>query len=302
MQNFHFQDFIPQSNYFIVFVNDDFGPGTTGWGLFTFDNIQDAINNVFTNGYIYIYPGTYTKFSVDKRCKIIGIDRDNVTIDGEGNSYAVEIDASNVGIAYCNVTNASVFSISITDGSHNNIVRNCYIDGDVVVRSNNNEFFYNEGISNIISFTNENTSGNYIHNNSAFYDIWFYYGAHHNRIEHNSKAYHSGDYELTIRLVPVGGTDSYTFNDIKYNDCSDISIEQGIDTPLCKYNNIIGNDIGPPEGDSGIQLIGCSNNNIMYNTIHNSTEGLYLNTNSDNNIIYGNVFRNCNKGISIQSS
>jgi len=47
-----------------LYVDDDYTAATPGWGVTTFDEIQDAIDNASNEETIYVYPGTYEHLTI----------------------------------------------------------------------------------------------------------------------------------------------------------------------------------------------------------------------------------------------
>lgn len=78
-----------------VFVDDDFDNSTPGWGVDHFDNIQDGINAVFENGFVYVYNGTYQEnIEIDKTLNLVGENKNTTIIEGDNTGSTITINAS----------------------------------------------------------------------------------------------------------------------------------------------------------------------------------------------------------------
>ena len=66
-----------------VWVDDDFNRSTPGWGTTHFNSIEDGINNVDTNGTVYVAAGMYNEnLIINKSLWIVGEGSDITIIDG----------------------------------------------------------------------------------------------------------------------------------------------------------------------------------------------------------------------------
>lgn len=81
-----------------VWVDDNYGPGTPGWGADRFASIQDGINAVPADGAVLVYAGTYNEnITLQKDgIRIIGVNGANVTIIDGGQTGSV-ISAAFIG-------------------------------------------------------------------------------------------------------------------------------------------------------------------------------------------------------------
>ena len=80
-----------------VFVDDDYDNSTPGWGEDHFDKIQDGVDAVFNNGYVYVFSGTYNEnIVIDKTISLFGEDKDTTIIDGGtiGNTITINSNSS----------------------------------------------------------------------------------------------------------------------------------------------------------------------------------------------------------------
>jgi len=68
----------------VTFTDDDFGPGTPGWGVTHFDSVQDGIDVVQNGGTVYVANGMYLEnILIDKPVYVEGSGWDVTTIDGD---------------------------------------------------------------------------------------------------------------------------------------------------------------------------------------------------------------------------
>jgi len=110
----------------ITFVDDDFTSLTTGWGYDHFEIIQDGINGVAENGYVYVYNGIYYEnVLLNKTVTIIGNGTENSIIDGNGNESAVNISVDDVDFSMFGIHNANI-GIALNNAS-NTTIGNCKI-------------------------------------------------------------------------------------------------------------------------------------------------------------------------------
>jgi len=92
-----------------VSVDDDYGPATTGWGIFAFDNIQDGLDCVANGGVVNVKNGTYKEnIWVSRSITLTGEDQNNTIIEGETYRPIVRINADNVDMSGFCITTASL--------------------------------------------------------------------------------------------------------------------------------------------------------------------------------------------------
>ena len=107
-----------------VWVDDNYGPGTSGWGTDHFAKIQDGINMVPAEGTVHVYAGTYNEnITLDKDgIRIIGENGANVTIIDGGQNGSV-ISAAFIG------SETVIDGFTIRNGSGADHLGNGRIDG-----------------------------------------------------------------------------------------------------------------------------------------------------------------------------
>ena len=92
----------------IVLVDDDFVPGTPGWGVVRFADLQQGIAYAAPGGLVRVAPGTYPgPIVLGPGVRVVGEDRDQVTIDGLGAATIVTLAGAGSGLASVTVANSS---------------------------------------------------------------------------------------------------------------------------------------------------------------------------------------------------
>ena len=147
-------------NYDEVFVDDDYDSSTPGWGEDHFDNIQDGINAVFENGYVYVYNGTYNEnINIYKTLNLFGENKSTTIINGGINGNTITIDSDSIVIKNftikhnANLAIVDLNGIMITEENNNNEIFNNLITensdyGVLIVGACHNNIHDNEIISN----------------------------------------------------------------------------------------------------------------------------------------------------------
>ncbi len=167
--------------YDIVYVDDDYTESTPGWQVDHFDTIQDGITFVDEFGTVYVYNGVYEEnVQIDKSIDLIGEDRNNTIIDGNGTANVIYIseNADEVTLKHLSIRNSgnvwedagiSIQSMNNTI-SENNIFHNNH--GIYIDRASNNEMSDNQirdntrnGIFIQMASNNNNVISNSIENN-----------------------------------------------------------------------------------------------------------------------------------------
>jgi len=266
------------SNNLLYYVDDDYDNTTEGWGVTHFKSIQNAINNSQDNGIINIKNGIYYEnILVNKSIDLIGEDKENTIIIGDGSIDAILLTSDNVKITGFTIENSVEtlwFEAGIAIYSDNNIIY------DNILNNNKNSIVIENSENNTIS-------NNKISNNSL--DILFD-NSHFNTIKNNlitqNRAIHF--YDSNNNIIDN--------NEIIYND-DGIYISSSHDNNFIN-NNISNNGIPTYLGD-GMYLEGnSSGNNIVNNNISaNQAEGIWLYQTVNNNTIKNNDIKNHDIGI-----
>lgn len=75
-----------------VWIDDDFGPSTPGWGVTHFDRIQDGIDAMDAGGTAHVSQGTYMEnVVIEKQVYLYGDVRSNVVIDANQSGTALTL-------------------------------------------------------------------------------------------------------------------------------------------------------------------------------------------------------------------
>jgi parallel beta-helix repeat protein len=140
------------ANSSIVYVNhkNSIGP----W-LGTIDDpfilIQDAIDEVSEDGFVYIFNGTYKQeISINKSIGLIAFNDQGIIIDGQGFETAITINADNVTVKGFIIENSS-YGIRIFDSSDCVIIENTFSNCDYGIyfsESNYNKIYHNNFFNN----------------------------------------------------------------------------------------------------------------------------------------------------------
>ncbi|MHA2366733.1 MAG: C25 family cysteine peptidase, partial [Candidatus Hodarchaeales archaeon] len=120
-----------------VFVDDNFDSSTPGWGEDHFDKIQDGINAVFDNGFVYVSEGIYNEnIVINKMLSLIGENKESTIIRGGPNYNTVTLESGSVLIENFTITQSRGKSIiyyngiKINEECENNEIYNNIITGN----------------------------------------------------------------------------------------------------------------------------------------------------------------------------
>ena len=170
------------------YVDDDYNPFTTGWGITHFNTIQDAIDNIWSGGSIYVYDGVYVEtieFRLLNHITLDGESKENTIINGnqELPNNAVWIRCSDyIEISGFTITNGYASGIHIEGGGEGGTSNYCRIS-NCIIHSNNQA-----GIS-IDSNKDALTRYNIIENNTIYNNglsgIWLFSRLEENIFQYN---------------------------------------------------------------------------------------------------------------------
>jgi len=188
-----------------------------------YSSIQAAINDANSGNTVFVYSGNYFEsIIINKSLELVGQDKDNTIIDGEGEDYVLKLDADYIKITGFTIQNSgNIFpnaGINIgTKGNTitgNNLIKNYY--GIVLLYPTSN---------NIISY-------NYIANNNQC-GIYFS-GAKHNTLNDNY-----------VDTQPFNGFGLYDFSDYNIIKNNTMTNNQfcGINIRDSYYNTVDGNNL-----------------------------------------------------------
>ena len=259
--------------------------GGTGPGNYT--RIQDAIDNASNGDIVYIFPGTYYGYIiVNKSIQMIGENKTNTIIDGNGAGVVLQVTMPRVTIRSFTIRNASFTEekdgvcIGIEILSNNNTLQDNIIE--------KLDYGINYGICL------RHSSDNIIAQNTINGDLIYLHLSPSNTISKN---------------IISGGIELYASNEntIAYNTITEYGYT-GISLHGAS-NNTISNNIISNKSYTGIELSSAtiilsipdgsatgtamSNSNIIYkNTIVNNSIGIHILESSDNIIYYNNFIDN----------
>jgi len=263
-----------------------------------YSSIQEAINSADGGDAIYVSSGTYYENVVmNKTVSLIGEDRNNTIIDGNGFGHVVRITTNNVTIASFTVLNSMLeppySGIYLHNVKNSNIGRNIILNGyrGLWLYNSSRNIIEDNAISNIseslaiwLDKSNDNVIlANFISNCSS--GIYLGY-SHNNKVQNNDV---SNNTYYGISLVYSNGTTingNILFNNAEWN---------GISLYVSNNNSITGNSI--LKSTRGLK-ISESHGNIMYhNNFVNNTHQVIVSYSSNNawdNGCEGNYWRNYN--------
>ena len=121
-----------------VFVNNNHSVFTPGWNNTKFNSIQKAIDAVTPNGKIHVSNGTYYEtIEVNKTVEIIGEDKFNTVICGEGENTIVTLRTNSSKLCNFTITHScpdtkgkNGAGVFIPQDSEGNEIKNCIIKGN----------------------------------------------------------------------------------------------------------------------------------------------------------------------------
>lgn len=205
----------------------------------------------------------------------ISIDKDDVTLEGMGNSSILKRMFTGNAVVNITASNATVMSMKI-DGNrseysnNNNNSVNIHSDHnticDIICDDNNTSIYISNGSYNIIK---GNTGRN---NMNRGVDI--------SKGSHNTLNDNIWDKNLMGIIISNGSNNTVSRN-ICSNSSSGISMGGSMDSV------VIGNTCN--NNSYGIALGSGGKNTITGNTCNNNNQGIFINTNSKNNTIVGNT-------------
>ena len=262
-----------------------------------YQHIQDAINHSSDGDTIFVFSGIYYEHVVvGKSVKLIGENRNNTIIDGNGYGNVIYI-------CYRQVLNNFTIRNGGPDSNYagvsiecwSDIISNCSIDNcsiyncgcGVIIWGGRNNTIINCDLSNNIYGIHTRYGGNYprynviknckIHNNSRAVTLLVTYN---NTIE-NCSMYGNTGYSIEFQVA------SYN----KITNCNVSNTNGNCFIYDGSNHNIITRSVFS-NNEQGIILYGGANNNTIYNNlIKNNGEGITIwDSSTVNNVIYHNNF------------
>ncbi|UCF11871.1 MAG: PKD domain-containing protein [Thermoplasmatales archaeon] len=139
----------------IIYVNiENYQGPWDGTAEHPYQTIQEGINAVAENGTVYVSNGTYQgPILINKTIKLIGTDKTNTTIDGNGNKNSVIIIADEITLQGFTIINCTT-GINMSKTSNTNITQNTLskIEYGIYLtnQSNHNTIYNNNFLKNTI--------------------------------------------------------------------------------------------------------------------------------------------------------
>lgn len=255
----------------IVYVDDDNNDGPwDGTPEYPYQYVQNGINAASVGDTVFVFNGTYLEnIVVNKTINLIGEDKENTIIDGNGSGNVVNISADNVTIGGFTIQNAGS-DYEIDWGGGPGVGLYVFADSGVYVLSDNNHIH-----------------GNIIRDNP-------YHGIH----IHDYSDYNVISNNIVTNTPSITGIFlQFSSNNVIYNNTIVNNSHHGIHLLQgCNGNTISDNNI--TKNNCALEISGnwASNNNIITrNTIvNNRVLGIYLYIQCYNTIVSENIIRNNN--------
>jgi parallel beta-helix repeat protein len=257
-----------------------------------FHTIQEAVNAANSSDTIFVKNGTYYEHVVvNKALSLVGENRSNTIIDGNGTGNVLRVSASYVGI--CGFTiqksgsagslEAGIFlnGARFCNVTHNNLVGNCY--GISLTSSSNNSIYENNITNNNVggidfAFSNNNTICKNDITRNIYGTAIRFTGSDNNQIFQNN-------IENNGYGIILGSSDNNIVaeNNITKNHADGVSLS------IAWYNIISGNNITANQACIYIEY--SRYDNISKNNIANGNVGIYFH-HGDGHAFYHNNFVN----------
>ncbi|MDH5438204.1 MAG: right-handed parallel beta-helix repeat-containing protein [Candidatus Bathyarchaeota archaeon] len=244
-----------------------------------YEKIQWAIGNASNGDIIFVRTGTYNEnVFVNKTVSLVGENKYNTIIDGNGTGSVVYITANNVNVTGFTIQNSgagfpdSGILLSGSDGTHTkrNIITNNKF-GILLLSSSNNSL-----VDNIVS--------------NNLHGIELYINSKANRLINNNVSKNNAGILL------------YEADSNSLKDNIVLSNNFGIVLGYSNNNIIKGNTVSNA-GWSGIRIVDHSDGNLLLNnTISNNLDGLELTYANDNTLVNNIALHNRRYGIAVAYS
>jgi len=232
---------------------------------FNYNSIQEAINDSKDGDTIFVYAGNYTEnIIINKSISLLGLNKKNVSINGNSGLYSILIKSSGVTVSGFIIQNCSIgIFISGSEFKYCNITHN--------IITNNHE-----GIR-LMNSSDHNISDNIIQHHSN-YGIVLYESK-------NNVFLRNTFYDNFISIFFTRWSNNNLISENIFTDYT-----YGINLDYSYYNLITRNLI--KNGQYGTYLSFSKDNHITNNSIkYNKQSGIYI-SNSEENVIYPNIFLN----------
>jgi len=233
-----------------VYVDDNYGPSTPGWGDTRFNTIQNGINRVLDGGTVYVRDGTYREsIEIYKRLSLRGAGSHNTSIDGSASGTVVLVDAGYVNISGFTVR-FGTYGIDLY-GEHARIFGNTVNHSDTGIVVNN-------GYNNVSStnITQVDDIGIELSPTSSHSTLW------NNNIDHIGEGPAIENHE--------GQQNTIAYNAISFVNGDGIVLTKWSSQCDVHHNNILCDD------DGILVDIGASHNTIRNNNISAEYAGIII--------------------------
>jgi parallel beta-helix repeat protein len=225
-----------------------------------FPTIQAAINNASVGDTVFVFNGTYLEnVVVNKTIMLIGEDRETTIVDGEGNTFALDVASDNVSVGGFTIRNSGPRVVQVLNVDYCNLTGNVVTDGAVGVYLLNAEGSY--------------ISSNTVSNNQ----IGIHFESCDNSTLKNNNVTVNQDAGVHIAYSSnIVASSNFLAGNTNQGLCLNHSSESTVRENLVTDNG------------SGIHLHYSSDNTIVENNITGSSEGglaLYYST---GNVVNGN--------------
>ncbi|MEM3873843.1 MAG: right-handed parallel beta-helix repeat-containing protein [Candidatus Bathyarchaeia archaeon] len=308
-----------------TWIVDDDGPAD-------FHSIQEAINAASDGDIILVYNGTYYEnIVVNKAVSLIGEDKSNTIIDGNGT-------LTEMGVVSLQGVNSSIRGFTIRNGGYGIKVFSSYghlpkftghiIEDNCIINNSYGGIFLqtcaNNTISNNIVANNTlfgihlcHAGNNTLINNTVVnngHGIDFYGNSNDNVLRNNNMTNNSYNFGLILR----GETQQFLRGFKKPGIVNDVDTSNTVNGKPIYYlvnksnfqippnagyvwlnncTNITVNGCKLSHNLQGLMLLFCKNASIINNNITNNVYGAFISVFSSNNRLIGNRFENNLNGI-----
>ncbi|PMB75885.1 MAG: hypothetical protein C0193_00250, partial [Candidatus Bathyarchaeota archaeon] len=303
-QNETGSDGIGDSAYIIDNYNKDRYPLMHAWAPFPVHNlnigvgyqtIQDAINaNETMNGhFIFVEKGVYHEnIIVNKSINLVGENKENTIIDGDGVGTVVQIKANGAIFERFTIQNCGEYpykGIHLNNVSNvtlkENIIQNCGFHAVVFDNSSYNNFINNHVSNSQRGVVLDNASFNSLLNNTIMNNSQcgiYLCSATSNSIENNTLSNNGHG----IYLIENSSHNNIISNFVLNNTLWGIGLERA------SYTNILQNIV--THNKDGVHLVFSRDNKLLENAIMENWLGMRLESSGENmlrsNQIYNNTF------------
>jgi len=268
-----------------------------------YPTIQTAINTAAPKEIVSVSSGTYyeTVF-LNKSISLVGENRSNTVIDGNGAEKVITISANLTILRDLTIINGSIYGIRLENSFNNTIARNTISKTQWAISFyysyNNtltqNEFFENQGSLQIMPqlpkyFFQEIDSSNSVNGKPIYYWV----SQHDKEVPSDAGlvAVINSTHILIKDLNLTSNSWGVLFVSTNNSIIQNVTISKSIDGIVLEfsYNNAISNNTLSNLGWFGISLYKSFNNTISSNNISENAYGIHISNSDNNTVIKNNV-------------